>query len=107
MHAEALLSYARWRSTIERAALSVEERWVRAVPRDEEAARVSLGLAQWWLEEGKTRYATRYALAAQALDPDLWRQVDTLLGRLSVKARVRLHDWLVAALVEDLEGGAE
>jgi hypothetical protein len=99
------LSWARWRATIERAVLSVEERWVKGVAHDPEGALVACHLASWWLEEGKTREATRYALAAQALDPDLWRQVDTLLGMVGVKAKPPKREWLVAALVEDLEGG--
>jgi hypothetical protein len=98
-------TYARWRSTIERAADSVAEKWVRAVPQDEEAAGVALHLASWWLEDGRPRYATRYALAALALDPGLSWQVDTLLGRLAVKSRPPRRPWLVAALVEDMEGG--
>jgi hypothetical protein len=98
-------TWARWRATIEQAARSVEERWVRAVAKDPEAARVSLGLASWWLEEGDVRHAARYALAALALDPDLWRQVDTLLGRLGVMSKPPRRAWLVAGLVEDMEGG--
>jgi hypothetical protein len=98
-------TWARWRSVVERAALSVEERWVRAVPRDEDAGLVALHLASWWLEDGRPRYATRYALAGLALDPGLWRQVDTLLGRVGVKAKPPRREWLVAALVADLEGG--
>jgi hypothetical protein len=99
------VSYARWRSTIERAADSVVEKWVRAVAKDEEAARVALHLASWWLEAGRPRYATRYALASLALDPGLWRQVDGVLERLAVKSRPPRSERLFSAFVADLEGG--
>jgi hypothetical protein len=98
-------TWARWRNTIERAAESVVEKWVRAVPRDEDAGLVALHLASWWLETGRPRYATRYALASLALDPGLWRQVDGVLERLAVKSRPPRSERLFSAFVADLEGG--
>jgi hypothetical protein len=97
-------TWARWRATIERAVLSVEERWVKGVAHDPEGALVACHLASWWLECGRVREATRYALAALALDPSLWRQADGVLERLSVKCKAPKREWLVEALVADLEG---